>query len=92
MPPAFSFYERHLGLIWWFVLARIGRGLRARYQVPKEMPPELWALLVKLDATKGNFLLRYSGTTPDRSADDPADRDLLFPTVSLDKDVDVFLG
>jgi hypothetical protein len=95
MPQAHSFYEGHSfhkGLIWWFVLARIGQDLRARYQVPKELPPQLVALLVRLDAAEGNYLLRYSGTTPARSADDPDDRDWLFPSVSWHKDADLFAG
>jgi hypothetical protein len=95
MSQAHSFYEGHSfyqGLIWWFVMARIGQGLRARYQVPKELPPKLWALVVKLDAAEGNYLLRYFGSTPDRSADDPSDRDLLFPSASWHKDEDLFLG
>ena len=84
-----SFYERHAALTWWFVMARIGQGLRARYLVPKKLPPELWALVVKLDAAEGNYLLRYFGSMPDRSADDS---DLLFPSVSWHKDVDLFLS
>ena len=95
MSQAQSFFEGHSyyqGLIWWFVMARIGKGLRARYQVPQELSPKLWALVVKLDAAEGNYLLRYSGTTPDRSADDPGDRDWLFPSVCWHKDTDLFLG
>ena len=45
-----SFYERHAALTWWFVMARIGQGLRERYQVPKELPAKLLALIKKLDA------------------------------------------
>ena len=59
-------------------MARIGQGLRARYQVPKELPPKLWALLVKLDAAEGNYLLRYLGPAPERRADDPGDRDWFY--------------
>ena len=70
MPQAQSFYERHAALIWWFVMARIGQGLRERYEVPKELPPKFVWLVRKLDD----------------------DRDWLFPSVSWDKDVDLFLG
>ena len=52
MPQAQSFYEGHSfvqGLIWWFVMGRIGQGLRERYQVPKELPPKLLSLVRKLD-------------------------------------------
>jgi hypothetical protein len=69
MLQAQSFYESQAALIWWLVLARIGQGLRERYELAEEMPPKLPALLRKLD-----------------------DRDWLFPSVSWDKDVDLFLG
>jgi hypothetical protein len=52
MPQAQSFYEGHSfvqGLIWWFVMGRIGQGLRERYEVPTELPPKLLALIGKLD-------------------------------------------
>jgi hypothetical protein len=52
MPQAQSFYEGHSfvqGLIWWFVMGRIGQGLRERYQVPEELPPKLQTLVWKLD-------------------------------------------
>jgi hypothetical protein len=72
MPQAQSFYEGHSfvqGLIWWFVMGRIGQGLRERYEVPKELSSKLLVLVRKLD-----------------------DGDWLFPSVSWDKDVDLFLG
>ena len=51
MPQAHSFYEGHSyeGLILWFVMARIGLGLREEYKVPTELPPELLTLVRKLD-------------------------------------------
>ena len=52
MPQAHSFYEGrsfyYEGLIWWFVMARIGQGLREEYKLPTEVPPELRALVRKL--------------------------------------------
>jgi hypothetical protein len=39
-------------------MARIGHGLRAHYQVSKELPPKLSALVVKLDAAEGKYRLR----------------------------------
>jgi hypothetical protein len=50
MPQAQSFYEGQSfvqGLIWWFVMGRIGQGLRERYEVPTELPQ--LALIGKLD-------------------------------------------
>jgi len=49
VPQAQSFYEKQSGLVWWFVIARIGHGLRERYQLPKEMPSNLEQLVRKLD-------------------------------------------
>jgi len=52
MPQAQSFYEGRSfvqGLIWWFVMGRIGQDLRESYQVPKELPPKLIVLVRKLD-------------------------------------------
>ena len=42
-----SFYER---LTLRLVRERIGHCLRERYQIPKELPPKLLALIKKLDA------------------------------------------
>jgi len=39
---------------WWFT---IGWVLGQRYQVPKELPPKLLALVRKLDALESNQLL-----------------------------------
>jgi hypothetical protein len=52
MPQAQSFYEGHSfvqGLIWWFVMGRIGQGLRERYEVPKELSSKLLVLVRKLE-------------------------------------------
>jgi hypothetical protein len=52
MPQAQSFYEGHSfvqGLIWWFVMGRIGQGLRERYEVPTELSPKLLTLVRKFD-------------------------------------------
>ena len=80
MPQAYSYYSHYEALTLAFIRERIGRGLRERYPAPKELPPKLRALVVKLDAAESNYLLRYSGTTPDqapraepRSANDPGE-------------------
>ena len=52
MPQAQSFYDGHSfvqGLIWWFVMGRIGQGLREHYEVPKELPSKFLWLVRKLD-------------------------------------------
>jgi len=52
MSQAQTFYEGHSfyeGLTWWFVREQIGQGLRERYQVLKEVPAKLLALIKKLD-------------------------------------------
>ena len=78
-----SFYERHKALTWWFIMARIGQGLRERDQVPKELPAKLLALIRKLDAIEskspprtligtldaieGDYLKRYAPPVEPRS-------------------------
>ncbi len=39
---------------WWWTRNEIGRKLRELYEVPKELPPKLLALVRKLDAVEGN--------------------------------------
>ncbi len=51
---------------WWFARNQIGQDLRARYEVPKELPPKLQTLIMKVDAIEGNQLLSYSVTSSDR--------------------------
>ncbi len=53
-------------IAWWWTRNEIGRDLRKRYEVPKELPPKLQTLVLKVDAIEGNQLLRYSGTPSDR--------------------------
>ena len=53
MSQAQTFYEDHYlyeGPTWSSVRELIGHGLRERYQVPKELPAKLLALIRKLDA------------------------------------------
>jgi len=62
-----SFYEGHSfvqGLIWWFVMGRIGLGLRERYELPTELPPKLQTLVRKLDDR--DWLLPSISWTNDR--------------------------
>jgi hypothetical protein len=90
MSQAHSFYEGHSflkGLILWFVMARIGHGLRERYQLPKELPPKLLALLVKLDAIEGKYLLHYAPPLERRSANES---DWLPPRFVWQNDADLF--
>ena len=49
MPQAQSLYERQAALIWLFVIARIGQGLKERYETAEELPSKLLALVRKLD-------------------------------------------
>jgi hypothetical protein len=39
---------------WWWTRDRIGRDLRDLYEIPKELPPKLFALVRKLDAIESN--------------------------------------
>ena len=84
MAEACTYYdfEYSKGLTWWFTREEIGRGLRERYQVPKELSPKLLelvrkldavsssrsrTLVSKLDAIEGNYLLRYAPPVEPRS-------------------------
>ena len=55
MPQAYSYYSHYEALTLAFIRERIGRGLRERYPAPKELPPKLWALVVKLDGAESNY-------------------------------------
>jgi hypothetical protein len=98
MSQALSFYERHSfyeELTWWFVRERIGEGLREYYEVPRELPPKLLALVRKLaaaenkhrlrtpisilDAIEGNYLLRHVSAVAPRSVS-PSDTDCFLCT------------
>jgi hypothetical protein len=53
MSQAQTFYEAHPfygGLTWSFVTEQIGQSLRDHYQVSKELPAKLLALIGKLEA------------------------------------------
>jgi hypothetical protein len=92
MPKARSFYEGHSfyeGLTWWFVRERIGHGLRERYRFPTELPPKLLALVRKLDAIEGNYLLRYAPPLERRSV---GESDWLPPRLVWQNDADLFGG
>jgi hypothetical protein len=47
---------------WWWARNRIGQDLRARYEVPKDLPPKLLTLVRKLDVVADNQLSPRSRT------------------------------
>jgi hypothetical protein len=51
MAQGYTYYD---GLSRWFIRDEIGLGLRERYQVPKDLPPKLLALVRKLAAVEGS--------------------------------------
>jgi hypothetical protein len=55
-------YDYYKSFIWWFTREEIGQRLRELYQVPKELPPNLLALLRKLAAVESNQLSPRSRT------------------------------
>ena len=58
MSQALAFYEGHSfyeGLTWSSVRELIGHSLRERYQVPKELPARLLALIRKLEAIESKL-------------------------------------
>jgi hypothetical protein len=59
MSQAQTFYEDHYlyeGPTWRLVREQIGHGLRERYQVSKELPAKLLALIRKLEAIESKSL------------------------------------
>jgi len=57
-------YDYHKRLTWLFTREQIGWYLRKRYQVPEELPPDLHALVRKLEAVESNQF-RHSGMITD---------------------------
>ena len=55
-------YEYQKGLTWRLTREEIGRSLRELYEVPKELPPKLFAHVRKLDVVDGNQLSPHSRT------------------------------
>ena len=53
-------YDYHQGLTWLFTREEIGRALRELYEIPKELPPKLLALVRRLDTVEGDQLPRRS--------------------------------
>jgi hypothetical protein len=51
MAQGYTYYD---GLTRWFIRDEIGLGLRKRYQVSKDLPPKLLALVRKLAAVEGS--------------------------------------
>ena len=51
MAQGYTYYD---GLTRRFIRDEIGLGLRKRYQVPKDLPPKLFALVRKLAAVEGS--------------------------------------
>jgi hypothetical protein len=62
MADARTYYDHdhYKQLSQWFIRERIGLGLRERYQVPKDLPPELLAPVRKLIAIEGDYRLRIA--------------------------------
>jgi hypothetical protein len=57
-------YDYHKRLAWSFTREQIGCNLKKLYQLPEELPPDLHALVRKLEAVESNQL-RYSGMMTD---------------------------
>ena len=47
---------------WWLTRNHIGQDLRKLYEVPRQLPPKLLALVRKLDVVEGNQLSPHSRT------------------------------
>ena len=85
---AYYEYDFHKRLTRWFISEHIGWGLRKRYRVPKNLPPELLALVRKLIAIEGNWL-RYAPPLERRNV---GASDWLPPKLVWQNDFDLFGG
>ena len=72
---------------WWWTRRQIGRVLRERYNVLKDLPPKLLTLIGKLDAIEGKYLLHYAPPLGRRSAEES---DWLPPRFVWQNDADLF--
>jgi hypothetical protein len=63
-PQTYCEYESHKRFAWSVTREQIGWGLRKCYEVPKELPPNIHALVRRLEAVESNQL-RYSGMMTD---------------------------
>ena len=72
---------------WWWTRRQIGRVLRERYNVLKDLPPKLLTLIGKLDAIEGKYLLRYAPPVGGRSVEES---DWLPPSFVWQNDADLF--
>ena len=72
---------------WWWTRRQIGRVLRERYNVLKDLPPKLLTLIGKLDAIEGKYLLRYAPPLERRSV---GESDWLPPRFVWQNDADLF--
>jgi hypothetical protein len=71
----------------WWTRRRIGRVLRERYNVLKDLPPKLLTLIGKLDGIEGKYLLRYAPPVGRRSVEES---DWLPPRFVWQNDADLF--
>jgi len=72
---------------WWWTRRQIGRDLRQRYHVLKNLPPKLLTLIRKLDAIEGKYLLRYAPPLERRSV---GESDWLPPRFVWQDNADLF--
>ena len=72
---------------WWWTRRQIGRVLRERYNVLKDLPPKLLTLIGKLDAIEGKYLLHYAPPLGRRGVEES---DWLPPRFVWQNDADLF--
>jgi hypothetical protein len=72
---------------WWWTRRQIGRVLRERYNVLKDLPPKLLTLIGKLDAIEGKYSLHYAPPLGRRGVEES---DWLPPRFVWQNDADLF--
>jgi hypothetical protein len=85
--PAMPNVTHFQPVAWWWTRRQIGRVLRERYNVLKDLPPKLLTLIGKLDAIEGKYLLHYAPPLGRRSVEES---DWLPPRFVWQNDADLF--
>jgi hypothetical protein len=71
---------RYEPVAWWFTRRSLGRDLREQYELSRELPSNLLAVIRQLDAIEGNQLFREFHRADGRDAGNSSinTKDLLF--------------
>jgi len=77
--PMSKVCARYEPVAWWFTRRSLGTELREQYELPRELPSNLLAVIRQLHAIEGNQLFReiQCGDSPDTGQPSISTKDLL---------------